>query len=266
MPNTLSFKPVIDDYEGLLIQPLIDGKPFQDFCPKGIDENCPIHASDIQHTHATTVFDLPIRPFTEEAIVLICGCGDWGCSNNSVTMHADETTVTWSNLKTHPKRPKIPETDFEPLTFDRAQYEAVLNDIHRAYREFTTQRHTATLLPLEQSHLDPATRSNPDAMTALLHPEFTEIGASGTTYTRDETLGLLQSQTDTPAYSISAFTAHLIPPHDAHTNIVRTHYTLTTTHADGTRRQSRRTTIWHKDWHNSRWQMLFHQGTPMSND
>jgi len=263
VPNTLTYQPVFDDYEGLVIQPLIDGQPLQDFFPKSSVQNHPISAFNIHFNHATTAFDIPIRPYTEEAIILACGCGEWGCSNNSVMMQADDAIVTWSNPKTHPNNPDVKDATFDTLTFDRAQYEAVLNDIHRAYREHTIQQLTAKLLPLEQSHLDPATRNDPDAMAALLHPKFTEIGASGRTYTREETLKLLQSETETPMYSIVDFTAHLVPPHDPLTNTIRTQYILTATFADGTQRESCRTTIWQNDWFKSRWQMLFHQGTPI---
>ena len=262
MPNTLSFETIIDDFDGFLVQPLVDGTPFRDFCRMPAHA---INASEILHRYTETVYDLPIRPYTDEALVLVCGCGEPECGNNSVTMTADDTIVTWSNLKTHPERSNKPETELTPLTFDRAQYESTLRDIHAAYLEYCKAQLKVILLPFEQSHLDPTTRADPDAMATLLHPQFTEIGASGRTYTRDETLALLQSEQAIPSYTITDFTAHPLPDADGRCDLVRTQYTMTATHPDATQRQSRRTTIWQNDRFDRRiWQMLFHQGTPLS--
>jgi len=261
MPNTLSYEIQTQDGQGFFIQPLIDGKPFQDFCPKGIDTNYLIDGSQIQQTHARTVFHAPIGPYTEEALVFICSCGEWGCASNSVTMQVDDLTVTWSKFKTHPHQPESFEGDIEPLIFDRPQYESVCESIHAAYLKQCMEHLATVLRPLEQSHLDPATRSDPDAMAALLHPDFIEIGASGRTYNRDDTLALLKAETVNPTYIISDFTVHPIPSRDAHCRIARTQYTITATTADSTQRTSRRTTIWQNNLLAGKWHMLFHQGT-----
>ena len=113
---------------------------------------------------------------------------------------------------------------------------------------------TAQLLPLEESHLLQAVRSDRDRLAALLHESFTEIGASGRTYTRDDILNNLPNQP--PAnHSLTNFQARQLSPTIALT-------TYTTTCTNPTTNQShnaRRSSIWIRTA--ATWQLIFHQGT-----
>ncbi len=112
----------------------------------------------------------------------------------------------------------------------------------------------STLLPLEHAHLTPGTRSSRAALEALLHESFTEIGASGRLYTRDDIIPLLLAQLSHPPRTISDFHARPI------TNTVAlTTYTLTRTDPDGTEHHSLRSSLWLLEA--SHWRLTFHQGT-----
>lgn len=50
------------------------------------------------------------------------------------------------------------------------------------------------VLALEARLLDPATRREPAEVSALLHPEFREIGASGRWWSRDEIVDALAGE------------------------------------------------------------------------
>jgi hypothetical protein len=57
----------------------------------------------------------------------------------------------------------------------------------------------ATAMALERRLLQPAVRSSPAALDALLDPEFHEIGASGRLWTRGDTIrALTRNQQDVP--------------------------------------------------------------------
>ncbi len=113
-----------------------------------------------------------------------------------------------------------------------------------------------TLLPLEHAHLTPGVRSSRAALESLLHESFTEIGASGRLYTRDDIIPLLLAEQTHPPRTISDFHTRPI------TNTVAlTTYTLTRTDggADGTQHHSRRSSLWLLE--NNTWRLTFHQGT-----
>jgi hypothetical protein len=93
---------------------------------------------------------------------------------------------------------------------------------------------------------------------SLAAPDFFEIGASGTIYTREFVISTLERRYSDPAYSdarweTSDFRVHQLAP---------TTYLLTYTliqHQSTGPRLTRRTTIWKES--PSGWQILFHQGT-----
>lgn len=99
----------------------------------------------------------------------------------------------------------------------------------------------------EQVLLTDAVRSDPPSAAALLHPSFTEVGASGRTYDRQEILEHLA-----PLQGIEAadFVADEIAP-----GVILLRFT--TTSADGT---VERTSVWVRE--GDRWLLRHHQGTP----
>ena len=115
---------------------------------------------------------------------------------------------------------------------------------------------TAQLLPLEESHLLKAIRSDRHRLDALLHESFTEIGASGKTHTREDTLNSLP--TESPAtHTLAEFQARQLSP-----DIALTTYTTTRTDsATSETIHARRSSIWIRN--KSSWQLIFHQGTPI---
>lgn len=100
--------------------------------------------------------------------------------------------------------------------------------------------------------LDPGVRASPEAVTALLDPEFTEFGASGRRYDRRSIL-TVTSAVDESAPEPSAVTGMsgvLLAP-----GLVHLTYTL-----ESNGRRVRRSSLWRRS--DSGWRMYFHQGTP----
>lgn len=116
---------------------------------------------------------------------------------------------------------------------------------------------TQTLLPLEHAHLTPGVRSARAALESLLHESFTEIGASGRLYTRDDIIPALLAEQTHPPRQISDF--HARPITDT---VALTTYTLTRTDPDGSEHHSRRSSLWL--YENNTWRLTFHQGTNLS--
>ena len=99
----------------------------------------------------------------------------------------------------------------------------------------------------EQALLTDALRADAPSAAELLHPAFTEIGASGRSYDRDEILSALAPLADVQA---EEFLADEIAP-----GAILLHYV--TTGPDGT---VRRSSVWVKE--RGRWLLRHHQGTP----
>ncbi len=108
----------------------------------------------------------------------------------------------------------------------------------------------ATVRALELSLLDPATRADPAAIDALLHPEFVEYGASGIVWTRQATIDELASAHASGPIEVLDLQGRLI---DRDTVLL----TFRTRHGD---RVALRSSLWVRS--DGRWQVLFHQGTP----
>ncbi|MER5748548.1 nuclear transport factor 2 family protein [Streptomyces sp. NPDC002088] len=107
--------------------------------------------------------------------------------------------------------------------------------------------------------MDPAVRSGAEA-ARLFDPEFVEVGASGRSYTYEETIAGLPdkpgSAADGPRYEPSAITGVLLAP-----GLV--HLTFETVF-DG--RRARRSSLWRKRDEETGWRMYYHQGTPVPPD
>ncbi|WP_062948756.1 ribonuclease HI family protein [Brachybacterium sp. sponge] len=101
----------------------------------------------------------------------------------------------------------------------------------------------------EQALLTDALRADAPSAAELLHPAFTEIGASGRSYDRDEIISALAPLVDVQA---EEFLADEIAP-----GAILLRYV--TTGPDGT---VRRSSVWVKE--RGRWLLRHHQGTPES--
>ena len=101
----------------------------------------------------------------------------------------------------------------------------------------------------ELALLRPEVRRDPDRVRALLHPDFTEVGASGRVWDR-ESVPAVTSGTEEPIRASELGTRRLSP--DA---------VLLTYLSDASGRQARRSSIWVRDAA-AGWLLLHHQGTP----
>ncbi|GAA1490060.1 ribonuclease HI family protein [Brachybacterium sacelli] len=99
----------------------------------------------------------------------------------------------------------------------------------------------------EQALLSDALRADAPSAAELLHPSFTEIGASGRTYDRD---ALLAHLAPVPGVRAEEFVAEEIAP-----GVVLLRYT--TTRPRGT---AARSSLWVRE--KGRWLLRHHQGTP----
>ncbi len=106
------------------------------------------------------------------------------------------------------------------------------------------------LLPLEHAHLTPGVRSSRAALESLLHESFTEIGASGRLYTRDDIIPLLLAKQTHAPRTISNFHTRRLAD-----TVALTTDTLTRTDNDGTQHHSHRSSLWLLD--PGRWCLTF---------
>lgn len=108
------------------------------------------------------------------------------------------------------------------------------------------------LIHLESS-LHQQQRHDQNWLEALLHPDFSEITRSGVLVTREETIGALSQETNTPGLIASDF--RLLVTGDSSATLI-----YRTTSTDGTRAALRSSCwVWSAK---GGWQMIFHQGTP----
>jgi ribonuclease HI len=103
------------------------------------------------------------------------------------------------------------------------------------------------VMALERRLLDPRTRRDSAQVASLLHPDFWEIGASGTTWDRDEVVAALADDPGT-CPRVSEMSARRVA-HD----VVLVSYSTP---------GSRRSSLWVQDADG--WRVRFHQGTPTS--
>lgn len=98
-------------------------------------------------------------------------------------------------------------------------------------------------------------RSDFEQMTA---PDFFEIGASGTLYTRNNVLDVLEHRYSDTAYKDAPWTAGTFHLLQLAADTYLLNYTLIQ-HESAGDRTTRRTSIWKKM--DSGWKIAFHQGT-----
>lgn len=113
------------------------------------------------------------------------------------------------------------------------------------------------LLKLEEQLLKPRVRHSPDIISNMLADDFFEISSSGRIYNRQTIIKALANEQKIH-FSISKFQAV-----ELCSNIVLvTYHAISKTEDDKPPIHSLRSSIWKKFDNN--WQMIFHQGTPIS--
>ena len=116
-----------------------------------------------------------------------------------------------------------------------------------------------TLLALELALARRDEAAIPGGYEAVLAPDFLEIGSSGRLWTRAEILESLHAEPPNASVTIESFQAADLGP-----DVVLASYDTHGITSGGEERRSRRSSIWVR--HDDRWQIRFHQGTPISRD
>ncbi|MEL7487764.1 MAG: DUF4440 domain-containing protein [Pseudomonadota bacterium] len=104
------------------------------------------------------------------------------------------------------------------------------------------------LLSAERALADPARRGSRDAVSPLLADDFTEVGASGAIYSREDAIAAMAAGTSKTAPSLVDFSVRMIADDVA----------LATYREGGA--GVVRASIWRKE--GDRWRLCFHQATP----
>lgn len=113
---------------------------------------------------------------------------------------------------------------------------------------------TAAAVEGEHALLEPDVRRSTDRLTALLHPDFAEIGSSGRRWDRDAIVAQLTTTEQTTAVRVEDLLAVFVAP-----GIVQLRYVSVV----GDRR-THRSSIWVHD--ECGWRVWYHQGTPVETD
>jgi len=111
-----------------------------------------------------------------------------------------------------------------------------------------------TLLELEQCLMSQATRSNAEVISGLIADDFIEFGASGGVWHKADIVEHLPHQPFTPR-TISEFVVKQLSPDTALVTYLGHTGSITPV-------TSLRSSIWRLQ--GDRWQMVFHQGTPVN--
>lgn len=200
--------------------------------------------------------------------------GDWAASTDEYQARSleDEGFIhcsTAHQLAAVARRQFLDHNDLILLTIDPEPLEDVLvyEDLHdlgesfpHIYGPLPTSAVVTTgpyLEHLEEGLWVDETRFDPRWMDRMLHPEFSEVGRSGRTYTREETLGAPATHLEVEL-PLERYRLQLI---DEDVALVRyiSRQTL-----DGEPRPGERTSIWVNT--NDGWRLRFHQGTPIPDD
>ncbi|MEI5097897.1 nuclear transport factor 2 family protein [Streptomyces sp. PmtG] len=102
--------------------------------------------------------------------------------------------------------------------------------------------------------LDPEVRASPELFAGLLHPEFTEFGASGARWDRESIVGAI---TERPEPGGRPTTTSRMRGVQLADDLV--HLTFDT---DVNGRRAHRSSLWRRT--EGRWLLWFHQGTPFT--
>jgi hypothetical protein len=115
----------------------------------------------------------------------------------------------------------------------------------------------AHLRQLEESLLDPAVRRDSELVASLLADDFIEFGSSGRSFDKASIIEELKNEPARPASLLSDFAARPLSP-----DVMLVTYRSTRRSPLGeTTAQAQRSSIWVQ--RDGRWQLTFHQGTPI---
>ena len=109
---------------------------------------------------------------------------------------------------------------------------------------------------LEERLLQPEIRRSPEQVDAMLATEFLEIGSSGKMYDKRQIVDALEVEEDVQ-FSLEDFQLHVLAPEVA----LAIYCTRKSEEPQGKVDRALRSSIW--KYADGRWQMVFHQGTPM---
>jgi glyoxylase I family protein len=119
----------------------------------------------------------------------------------------------------------------------------------------SSQDLAAHLIHLEQQLLQPSTRRNAAALTSLLAEDFREFGSSGRIYTRQQIIDALADESPRNITLSDPLCQQLTEC------AVLLTYRSTRTSTLNVASDALRSSLW--IYRDQRWQMLFHQGTPI---
>jgi hypothetical protein len=114
----------------------------------------------------------------------------------------------------------------------------------------------ALLHTLEEQLLQPSVRKDPAALSYLIADDFLEFGTSGRVYDKAAILAALASEPPDPPAVLTHFGARPLAD-----NVVLVTYRTTRPSPSGHPIVAQRSSIW--VYRDSRWQITFHQGTPL---
>lgn len=114
------------------------------------------------------------------------------------------------------------------------------------------------ILQLEVKLLQSNVRKSPNEIEQLLADDFMEIGCSGRTYNRQQVIEALQNES-TAKMTISDFQILNL----SETVVLATFRETKFNSANGIENDSLRSSIW--KLFGDKWEMIFHQGTPLGN-
>jgi hypothetical protein len=109
---------------------------------------------------------------------------------------------------------------------------------------------------LEVTLLDPAVRASSETFNDLLADDFTEFGASGRTFNKQQVIADLLQQPE-ERFAIEDFRIEPLGPEA----VLVIYRAVRTCNPSNKAQRSLRSSIW--KYEDGRWQMLFHQGTPI---
>ncbi|MEA5122343.1 DUF4440 domain-containing protein [Xanthomonas floridensis] len=104
--------------------------------------------------------------------------------------------------------------------------------------------------------LDPQLRADVQALEALLDPALVEFGASGRRYTRSEVIAALRAPGVADDYPADGFECVRLA-----SDLAQLRY-RSMGRRQGVEREALRSSLWRRNA--DRWQLLFHQGTPFT--
>jgi glyoxylase I family protein len=119
----------------------------------------------------------------------------------------------------------------------------------------SSQELGAHLIHLEQQLLQPSIRRDEVALRSLLTEDFREFGSSGRIYTRQQIISALSGE------SPHTITLSNRLCRQVAADIALLTYRSTGTNAHNVASHALRSSLW--VYRDGRWQMIFHQGTPI---